>query len=314
MKITNDRTFIRNSGIFPQLRGDKLNELVRNGEADLPFVLSFMQDREGYIRSTVARCLGAMGGREVYPYLLELMCDGDLYVRCDSILALGETGDSRSTFPLFNYFRHAPYEEQKRVLLALQGLKDPRAACFLQQHIELDNDIGDLARRAHMDCLGNTDFRYSFAGREDMWKDSRSMEGRILINSAQDLDRNFDVLEKHSKENRPQTYIVDECGKLAIGGSLDEHVDVAKGDLVLAAGEITFSKKGNVWKAEYLNNRSNGYYPDGSSFVHVKKALESGGINCGDSFTEVFPREGFYDPEFLQFQSFYGGIGLEHIK
>lgn len=311
--------FIRNLGIFPQVRGDKLEGLVRGGKVGLDLVLRFIGDENVYIRSSVARSLGFLGGqdlatgRKVFPYLVRMMCDPEVYVRGDAILTLCESGDSRITFVLFNYFNNVGFEERKRILIGLSALKDPRAVCFLEGLISERGVIGDLAKDAYSNCLGNVDFRYRFSGREEMWDTSRERRG-ILVNSPEVLDRNCVVLGRSYERGRPQTYVVDNEG-LWIGGELEEHVDVAGGNDVLSAGEIIIIKDGKRWRVENLNNRSNGYYPDKASFFHVAKALESAGILYdGDSFSEVFPRGGYCDSEFLQFHPFYEGIGLDFAK
>ena len=236
-----------------------------------------------------------------------MLKDPEIHVRGDAILAMGESGDSRFTFLLFNYYPVALYEEQKRILLAFDSLKDPRAKCFLKKFIKEDSDIGSLARTAYNSCSSNTLFSYTFAGREDLLEYSRSREGRILVKSSSNLDENLGILEEHGWE-RPQTYVIDLDNNLFIGGLLDEHVDVARGKKVLAAGEINFFWIKNEWHVEYANNRSNGYYPDSSSFLHLKNALIEARIKYPDNkFTEVFPKyeHGYCDNEFLQFQPFY---------
>ncbi len=295
--------FIRDTGIFPHLRGAELEKLVRDGNADLFFVLSFLGDTNSYMRSVAARCLGIMKTREAYSHLLRLMADHELYVRCDTILAMGESQDSRFTFPLINYYHSANYEEHKRIMIALSALKDPRAVCFLQDIIKRDDDIGELAREAYSACFNSEGFNYTFAGRDDLFADAKGRESRVLLDSCYVLEEDLQALADPS--SRLLSYIVDKHG-MFIGGLRDEHVFLARGGKVLSAGEISFSEvRSNEWAADYINNRSNGYYPDSSSFISVKKALEGAGISCGDRFTEVFPRCGFCDPEFLQDKPFY---------
>ena len=66
------------------------------------------------------------------------------------------------------------------------------------------------------------------------------------------------------------------------------------------SGKVEIVEREDSWKITYLNNRSNGYYPAGNSFIWVKKALEFSGVVLEqDKFSETFPREGYADPEFL---------------
>lgn len=298
-----DLAFVRNTGIFPQFRGPELERLVREGKVDLGFISSFLDDSNSYMRSVAARCLGIIKHRGIYPSLLKLMADPEVLVRSDAILAMGDSQDSRFTFPLINYFYGASYEERKRIFLAFNALKDPRTICFLKYFINGNDDLGELARQANSACFSNKDFTYTFAGRDDLFEDAFKKQGEILLASIYDLEEEISVLQ--DTESRLLSYIVNERGML-LGNLRDEHVFIAKGGRVLSAGEISFLQQGgNDWTASYVNNRSNGYYPDGSSFVHVRNALQRAGLSCGESFNEIFPREGFYNPEFLQDKPFY---------
>lgn len=298
-----ENAFVRDTGVFPQFRGDRLEALVKEGKADLDFILPFLEDPSSYMKSVAARCLGIIKARGSYSGLLKLMADPEVLVRADAILAMGESQDSRFTFPLINYFNGASYEEQRRIFLAFSALRDPRAVCFLKDFIKRDDDLGELARQAYSACWTNLDFNYTFAGREDLFEEAKEKQGEILLSSVYDLEEELSVLQ--DPNSRLLSYIVNERG-MFLGELRDEHVFIAKGEKVLSAGEISFlQQSGNDWIADYTNNRSNGYYPDGSSFVHVRNALQRAGVSCDDAFSEVFPRGGFCDPEFLQDKPFY---------
>lgn len=302
----------------PQDRGDDLLSAVERGDVGFDFVLSLKDDPAEYVRSAVAKSFGRLGKigenrRKAYFPLLSLACDSEKYVSGDAILSMGDTKDSRFTFAMINFFKHAEYERQKRVFLALQSMGDPRAICFLKDYTDRENDVGDIARNAYSSCADGHQFEYYFAGREELFEGARNIEGRILLSSSDILDRIYGTLERHGWE-RPQSYIVDTGGKLWIGGLLDEHVWVAKGENVAAAGEIHLTRENNAWNAVYINNRSYGYLPDPSSFPSVSRALQSANITCNLSrFSETFPREGFCDEEFLSQRPFYSGIGLSFI-
>ncbi len=295
------------------LRGDKLIRCAEEGRVDFDFVVSLKGDEYTYVRSSVAHALKNFSDRrDTLQHLLELMCDHEIHVRGDAVLAAGKLGDSRATFPLINYFKHVPYEVQRRVFMALISLGDPRAVCFLDKFSDRPNDVGSLAKEAFSACANNKKFFYSFAGREDMWEDSLQSEGRILVDRENILDSYGDVIQR---TDRPQTYIIDRNGRLWIGGeNLHEHVYVAKGEKVLSAGEIIFERDGKVWKVGYINNRSNGYLPDEKSFVHVFQALANAGIKEERrGFSESFPRDGFCSEDFLSLQKFFNGASLDYL-
>ncbi len=302
----------------PQDRGDDLLSAVERCDVGFDFVLSLKNDPAEYVRSAVAKSLGMLGKmpenkRKVYSPLLSLACDGEKYVSGDAILSMGDTRDSRFTFAMINFFKHAEYERQKRIFLSLKSMGDPRAVCFLKDYTDRENDVGEIARKAYSACMGGSKFEYSFAGREELFEGARNIEGRILLSSSDVLDRIYGTLERHGWE-RPQSYVVDTGGRLWIGGLLDEHVWVAKGENVAAAGEIHLARENGIWNATYINNRSYGYLPDPLSFPHISNALQAANINCDLSrFSETFPREGFCDEEFLSQRPFYSGIGLDFI-
>jgi hypothetical protein len=92
---------------------------------------------------------------------------------------------------------------------------------------------------------------------------------------------------------KPQTYVVTVAGVFLLGGYLNEHVAVAGGKPVLAAGEATLEEQANgTWHITAINNRSYGYMPDASSWVAVDQALAQTGVAYPAGFSEIYPREG----------------------
>jgi len=84
---------------------------------------------------------------------------------------------------------------------------------------------------------------------------------------------------------------------------LHEHVEVASGNDVLTAGEIRFDEY--TLEVIYINNRSNGYYPDSSSFRYVTESLRDTSLLKQTEFNEIFPRDGFTDQDLLRMFPFY---------
>ncbi|MBI2668939.1 HEAT repeat domain-containing protein [Candidatus Woesearchaeota archaeon] len=246
--------------------------------------------------------LGQTDDRRVYPLLLETLKHKDLAEY--TVLTLAGTGDSRALFPLLNLFQQTTNPViQQRVLQYLYNTGDPRAEEFLQAYVTDPNKpYQDIAHNALAECKDNFDFHYRYNGSDEGCKRAQSAKGRILV-LADELARHEQQLQENQAGfdfERPQTYIVDMEGLLYIGGTLNEHVQVAQGQDVLAAGELKFERTGILWSVVYVNNRSNSYYPAASSFAWVKEFLEQSDVGCDkESFDEIFPPAGFNDPEFL---------------
>ncbi len=236
------------------------------------------------------------------------MHDKEVHVRGDAALALANTRDSRALFSLVNFYNAGQYQEKVRVLQALAELRDPRSVTFLDNLLGEEQDLAlrSQAQRARDEIVSGTNdiFIYTYSGPDENVERARTIEGQIPITSSRDLDSATSIIEEYSKAfstPRPQTYVVTQEGDFVIGGLIQEHVEVAKGRDVLSAGEVEFEKIESGWNVRYINNRSNGYYPDQSSFTYVKASLKKAGINVSQGyFTEVFPRDGFNDSDFLK--------------
>ena len=284
-----------------------LDELAENYPQDaLKIIVPYTKDKHQYMRSASASSLGKLKGRKIYPYLLELMYDNEIHVRKDTAIALGNTKDSRALFPLINFYNSRDYQEKHSVLLTLKELEDPRSLSFLVQVLETENDKSLKDEALYVkNMLEHSQqlFIYTYNGAEEKVEAAKSTNEQILIGSIDDLESSYSQILKYSNAfdpPRPQTYILTLNGEFVIGGLIQEHVEVSKGEDVLSAGEIEFKKDNNIWAVDSINNRSNGYYPDPSSFIYVKTALKNSGIVVPqNSFTETFPKNGFNDSDFL---------------
>lgn len=246
--------------------------------------------------------LGWTDDRRTYPLLMKALQDERLQEY--AIKALAQAKDSRSFFPLVNLFNQTttPMIHQ-RILQYMYETRDPRAEEFLRIYLsDTNKPYRDIAEQALKYCAGNADFLYRYAGADESFRHAQSVTGQIVVTKEQ-LTLNERVLEENqrgSQAQKPQTFIVNNEGVMYIGGLLNEHVEVARGNDVRAAGEVIFIKLGERWGIEYINNRSNSYYPHPSSFVWVKRYLEPLEVHgLKDHYDEVFPRDGFNDVEFL---------------
>ena len=277
-------------------RNGALYQALQDGGLETARNLLIGEDLHGQTKAL--EMLRASSERVAYELLLDFIQDirGDL--AASAVVTFASIGDSRALFPLINLFSQRGPSFQKAVLNYLLETRDPRSENFLEDYLAGDGEFSDLASAALGYCRGNFDFSYRFAGREEMLERALEQDGGILV-TPENLDTNEQVMLEN--DPKPQTYIVGLDGKLLIGGLVNEHVEVAKGRDVVAAGEIIFEKDGEgLWQVSYVNNRSNGYFPGRSSFYHVNNALAEQDMHFDKtSFDRAFPREGYNDQEFL---------------
>ncbi len=220
------------------------------------------------------------------------------------INALGRLSDSRAFFPVaFTFQRTGNIDVKKRCLQYFVHSCDPRAQDILEEYMHRDDAIfTPIAQHALTACSDPDNFLYSYLGSNENLLRAKSIPGRIEVNPKNILS-NWDVIQENSQScdaTKPQTYIILPDKTMYVGGLVNEHVDVAQGSDVLAAGEIIFRRDQNMCLVEYLNNRSNGYLPHAHSFKIVKEVLESTNIPFSkNKFDEVYPQGGFNNPELI---------------
>jgi hypothetical protein len=90
----------------------------------------------------------------------------------------------------------------------------------------------------------------------------------------------------------PFTFVVGIDGGLRLAPRRSEHVALAGGQDVLAAGEMTFGPAGSGWRVDEVSNQSTGYCPDPDSWPAVGAALDRLGVSHPGDFTDkvVFRR------------------------
>jgi hypothetical protein len=135
---------------------------------------------------------------------------------------------------------------------------------------------------------------YSYVGDQEKLPWAVQQAGHP-IRSQIDLQTLAPILRQDEEWSftKPQTYVVTIEGVFLLGGHLNEHVAVASGQPVLAAGEATLEEQADgTWHITELNNRSYGYMPDASSWTAVDQALAQTGIVYPDGFADIYPLEG----------------------
>lgn len=262
-------------------------------------------------RAKAAIELGHSKDRSAFERLVQMTIDTEPYVIGDAILALGLLQDSRAYFVLANLYERAKeifkeneYGIKKRILNALGENQDPRAkdlALHAQKHFALEEIAKDTLQKIES---RSTPFVYKYAGEEERRKTAEMNYRRFIIRDYEDLQKAIPTIEqeKNGHPSKPQTYIITTDHKMFIGGDVHEHVDVAQGEDVLAAGEAFFEKNNGKWIIEKINNRSYGYFPDKTCFTEIKKAMENSGITIPNCISSANPPQGWMDKDILDWK------------
>ena len=123
---------------------------------------------------------------------------------------------------------------------------------------------------------------YRYIGRAEDREDAARQPGGVAIRSLDDLVRwvaaNPDAAEEGA------TYVVDLGGVLRLAPRRSEHVACARGQEVLAAGELRATPAGKVLE---ISNHSAGYCPGPECWPAVASALASAGVAGPPFFTRV---------------------------
>jgi len=275
----------------------QLEDLVKKSYSDLPAE-----------RSDAAIKLGQTKDRNAFSRLVKMTTDSEPYVIGDAILALGLLQDSRAYFVLANLFSRAndlfrdnAYGMKKRVLNAFGENQDPRAkdlAIYALKDFALEEIAKDTLQKINS---RTKPFVYSYVGEEERRQTAEMNYHRFIIRDYEDLEKAIPLIEKEKNghPSRPQTYIITTDNRMFIGGDVHEHVDVAQGEDILAAGEAFFEKYNGKWIIEKINNRSYGYFPDKTCYSEVKKTLENSGIVFPDYISSANPPQGWMDQDIL---------------
>ncbi len=113
---------------------------------------------------------------------------------------------------------------------------------------------------------------------------------RQLIQSAADVRQWVDATEQELASGRRvvATFIIDIEGHLWIADRHSEHVQCARGNPVLSAGEITFTLEINMVDVACVTNQSTGYCPEPDSWDAVASALARAGFSYPPEFSLAF--------------------------
>jgi hypothetical protein len=293
--------------MHPRKLGDIIVLRSLKKEIGLPEIQQYLDSEEPYVWSSAITALGHAGGRPAYDIWLRLLEHENMKVIERAILAAGDLKDSRCIFPLANiYLNNKDSQLRFATINALAKLGDPRGIELLPVLLEQEQNA-DL-KGAIDNCIKaqdySGDFFYTFNGPEEKRLKAMETDFRILVEKPQDLDKLLDIwaqLKRRKIARTPETYIIDKAGRLYIGGYIEEHVKVAQGKDLLAAGEMQL-KKEKEWTVTHINNRSYGYYPAANSYSIIKPVLEKIDIKHPEEFTEIYPIGGYFSEESLSLQ------------
>jgi hypothetical protein len=126
--------------------------------------------------------------------------------------------------------------------------------------------------------------RYRYVGPPEV-RDQSASPHAVVVDTSGALDG---WLSKRDRTElaEPLTFVVALDGALRLAPRRSEHVALADGRDVLAAGEITFAPANAGWYVAEVTNQSTGYCPDPDCWPAVAKALDELGLQHPDGFTD----------------------------
>ncbi len=114
--------------------------------------------------------------------------------------------------------------------------------------------------------------RYRYVGPAELHDQLPSVE-LVAVGSSAVLDR-WLTGRARAELDEPFTFVVTLGGRLKLSPRRSEHVALAAGQDVLAAGEMTFTHDAGVSRVLEVTNQSTGYCPDPDCWTAVSKALD----------------------------------------
>ncbi|KHD74032.1 hypothetical protein [Actinoplanes utahensis] len=125
--------------------------------------------------------------------------------------------------------------------------------------------------------------RYRYVGPAELQDERPSMEA-VNVGSRAVLDR-WLAGRTRAELDEPFTFVVALDGSLRVAPRRSEHVALATGRDVLAAGEITFVGAAGARHVLEVTNQSTGYCPDPDCWTAVGTALDRLGLKHPGDFT-----------------------------
>ncbi len=131
---------------------------------------------------------------------------------------------------------------------------------------------------------------YRYIGPADLACPSQEPPQRTCVRQAQDVLRWMSETGQTLDAARSvvATFVVDTTGALWIADRHSEHVQCARGQDVLSAGEMTFTLNKGSAEVSAVTNQSTGYCPEPTSWTAVTAALERTSLPHPSAFTTEF--------------------------
>jgi hypothetical protein len=271
-------------------------------------------------RVHAARALCSLDKHDAYPVFLEILASPNKEIILEAIASAYLLNDTRTLFPLVNLHNKLDTAKEQdslagyEIIRALGASADPRSTMFLEELCKSENaDTARLSKEALAECKGVSEMLYTFNGPEAQRKNAAETKGGKVIWSKQDLKTALAAMKDEQIGGACYaTYVVlphtgdrpfsNGC-YLVLAPRRSEHVFAAKGQDILAAGEIGINQE--TLAVEYIDNHSGGYLPDATSFKWVKNALVQAEINCPKGFSALYPDGGYFTDAFLSQQPLY---------
>jgi hypothetical protein len=124
---------------------------------------------------------------------------------------------------------------------------------------------------------------YRYVGPADLRDQLRSVEA-VTVGSNAVLDH-WLAGRARAELDEPFTFVVTLDGSLRVAPRRSEHVALAAGRDVLAAGEMMFSREAGARRVLEVTNQSTGYCPDRDCWNAVAGALDRLGLEHPGEFT-----------------------------
>ncbi|MEU7793061.1 hypothetical protein AB0J77_23060 [Micromonospora tulbaghiae] len=118
--------------------------------------------------------------------------------------------------------------------------------------------------------------RYAYVGPAE-FRDRVVAVDAVAVDSVASLDEWLTGRDRQDLAE-PVTFVVDLDGVLRLAPRRSEHIALAGGRNVLAAGEMAFALVGGGWHVSEVTNQSTGYCPDPDCWPAVAKALDRIGV------------------------------------
>ncbi|MET7426827.1 hypothetical protein [Dactylosporangium sp. NPDC005555] len=127
--------------------------------------------------------------------------------------------------------------------------------------------------------------RYSYVGSPEL-RDRMGQVDAVAVDTATALARWLAGRDRGELVEPFTFVVVASDGELRLAPRRSEHVALAGGHDVLAAGEIAFALAVSGWHVVEVTNQSTGYCPDPDSWPAVGEALDRIGVRRPDDFTD----------------------------